>query len=152
MRANPQIGIEVAHFVPCSDFREPAETVAHVDSRIVAEEAVNRLWRAPVKHLKRSVRSFSARGEKPFAGSGKRPIKLGLDSVLVSELQICAPLRAIAPHIHESNARELRVGHIVALCAVDREPELENGRSITVFVNRNDQAAPAVAGHKAKIR
>src|SRR6202030_1552369 len=95
LRANAQIGVEVAHFVTCPDFRKPAEAVADVDSRVVAEEAVNRLWRASVKHLKRSVRSFSARGEKPFAGCRKRAIELGLDSVLVSELQIGAPLRAI---------------------------------------------------------
>src|SRR4029077_1348128 len=152
LRADPQIGIEVAHFVTCSDFRESAETVPDVDSRVVAEEAVNRLWRASVKHLKRSVRSFSPRSEKPFAGCRKRAIELGLDSVLVSELQIGAPLRAIAPHIHESNARELRVSHIVAFRAVDRKAELQNGRSVAVFVNRNDQAALSIASHKAKIR
>src|SRR3984957_3263034 len=152
LRANPQIGVEVTHFVTCADFRKPAEAVADVDSRVVAEEAVNRLWRASVKHLKRSVRSFSPRGEKPFAGCRKRPIQLSLDSVLVSELQIGTPFRAIAPHIHESNARELRVSHIVAFCAVDRKAELQNGRSVAVFMNRNHQAALAIAGHKAKIR
>src|SRR5258708_7511384 len=143
-RAQAQIGTQISDFISEADLAGLADFMSQIKAERVAIHAVVGQWIVFLKKVERGVTGAGMGRKEPFAACAEWPVELALHSVCVAELEVSAPLRAVARNIDEGEARSQSEVDVAALAAVYLEGRLDHGWRVFGLVQTQQQAVFSV--------
>src|SRR5215469_5807128 len=123
---------------------EVAKSIAEIEAAFDGIHAIDRSWILISVNLEIGLFGVDVRCHEPLSKRSEGAIELGLDPVGLAELQIGAPFGTVAPDVHGGDTRRQSEVDVLRLAAVNLYRRQQEGRSISLFMDANQQTCLAI--------